>query len=67
MKKRTARTLRRIANHLDPAPQRWYAASWQQSASTRPFGEMYYTAAKPKRKRVLADYLTPMDLKKLRP
>jgi hypothetical protein len=72
MRKRTARKLRRIADRLDPKPARWYASAWQQSSSTIystvPVTYAYDPALKPKHgHRVLADYLTTMDLKKLRP
>jgi hypothetical protein len=72
MRKRTARKLRRIADRLDPKPARWYASAWQQSASTAPAHirtnyRLEARAPAKHRNRVLADYLTTMDLKKLRP
>lgn len=77
MKRRTARILRRAADHLDPKPARWYASAWQQSASTSNTSSyiagpptmvaVHRTAADKPRRRVLADYLSSMDLKKLRP
>ena len=78
MKRRTARILRRAADHLDPKPARWYASAWQQSANTSnvridvtptfPAGATWRVRKMPRHgRRVLADYLTSMDLKKLRP
>jgi hypothetical protein len=80
MRKRTARKLRRIADRLDPKPARWYqvgtqtqsfaktytvASIRQPSADSISYSSGVFTG-QPKR-RVLADYLTTMDLKKLRP
>jgi hypothetical protein len=82
MRKRTARKLRRIADRLDPKPARWYASAWQQSANTAGYGRNMRIDVTPVHPaggawtvrhmprhghRVLADYLTTMDLKKLRP
>lgn len=82
MRKRTARILRRAADRLDPKPARWYASAWQQGANmnvdtfttsgSTPIGThgiaWKITQPQPKpRRRVLADFLSPFDLKKLRP
>jgi hypothetical protein len=74
MRKRTARKLRRIADRLDPKPARWY----QVGVQTQSFAQTYTlgphttgigdaNVLRAHRRRVLADYLTTMDLKKLRP
>jgi hypothetical protein len=77
MRKRTARRLRRIADRLDPKPARWYASAWQQSANTGGYGRNLRVdlttgigdsnVLRAYRKRVLADYLTAPDFRKLRP
>ena len=73
MRKRTARSLRRIADRLDPKPARWYATRTSGTWSTNGLAAnqfqatIQYHVAQPKRRRVLADYLTSLDLKKLRP
>lgn len=77
MKRRTARILRRAADRLDPKPARWYQVSVQTDTFTTSGlfnvtathgGTWTRTPPKPKRRhRVLADYLSSMDLKKLRP
>jgi hypothetical protein len=80
MRKRTARKLRRIADRLDPKPARWYqvgtqtqsfaktytVASIRQPADSISYSSGVFTG-QPKGRRVLADYLSSMDLKKLRP
>lgn len=76
MKRRTARILRRAADHLDPKPARWYQVGVQTDTFTTQgltnvtatHGGTWKVTPQPKRRhRVLADYLTSMDLKKLRP
>lgn len=71
MRKRTAHHLRTWADKLDPKPTRWYQVGTQTGAfGTYTPTTVTYTGAwdkQPRRRRVLADYLTSLDLKKLRP
>jgi hypothetical protein len=80
MRKRTARKLRRIADRLDPKPARWYqvgtqtqsfAQTYTVASIRQPTESISYSrgvfTGHPKGRRVLADYLTAPDLKKLRP